>query len=95
MPQKKKARNSKQKLGVSFPLDSIVMVNWEDACGQSAWGDQKDFEALTPMPVCSVGFLFSKTKRHLTILQSQSSDSGFAAALCIPLNWIQSVRQVK
>jgi hypothetical protein len=72
----------------------IIEIEWVDSCGFGpSWEKKDSLEPLYPSSVRSTGFLVEKTRQHITIAQSISSDQ-LAGRLCIPNGCIKRVKKL-
>lgn len=78
-----------------FPLKKIVEVEWEDACGRSGWEDLSAYEAMSPMPCKTCGYLVRKTTDKITVALTQAEEDSANGSISIPLAWVKKVRYLK
>lgn len=79
----------------NFVLDSLVEVEWHDACGKSNWCDISEYEDHAPILCKTAGYLVSKTTDKITIALTQAENQDVNQAISIPAGWIRKIRTLK
>ena len=77
----------------------LVIVDWVDAVGRSAWFTLATVQEVVPSPVRSVGFLLREGKDDILIAASHSpgtanSEEVVSEVLTIPKDWVQKIQVV-
>lgn len=90
MTKQKKVKKVSRKL--DFPLNTIVLVEWEDACSLTGWDDENVYKEHTVMPVQSTGFLLKKDKHYTTLITNQAIDRSLNQGIAIPTAWVRHIR---
>ena len=74
---------------------SIVLVEWVDAAHEFGWMEGNQLIDEEPELTCfTVGWLLRKTKLHIKICQTYSSDN-HAQTIVIPKGMIRSIKVLK
>lgn len=70
----------------------LVIVSWLDAYGRSGWSPRPHFENNSGIPVVSVGWLFQRDKKGITLVSGLCSENDQGVALqFIPHGMIHKV----
>ncbi len=77
---------------VTFPITTLVQVDWQDAAGRSGWRDIEDYEDMTPVNCRSVGFLVKRNRKEVVIGLTQCEDDSLNQCIVIPVSWILKMR---
>ena len=81
---------------MSFKLDTIVEVEWNDANSRSSWSGLDVYLAHDVAKCRTVGYLLKKSKKSITLVMSQSEeDCDCNAAMSIPMPWVTKFRVVR
>ena len=72
----------------------IVEVEWLDSASTRGWTDLTAYTDSGLVTCRSVGYLLSKSKESIRVLQSQSNHGGTSEMLAIPRVCVQSIRTV-
>lgn len=73
----------------------IVLIEWVDAAHEFGWMDGNDLDDAEPDLVCfTVGWILKKTKLHVKVCQTYSSDN-HAQTIVIPAGMIRSITTLK
>lgn len=81
----------------SFPLLSMLEIEWVDSCSSKGWGSRdyhiKDF---AESHCRTVGYLIERSKTSMSLAQSISDDTkNLADVMSIPTVAIKKVRRLK
>jgi len=68
----------------------LAFVTWEDAYSHDDWVPIADARSHTPCIVQSVGWLVDESDRHITIIQSITSDEA-GSRITIPKVYIKNL----
>ena len=71
---------------------NVVYVEWRDASSSTGWQTPDKDETAS---ICSVGWLVNKTKKTITISNSQSKYGKFLDQLNIPRGWVKKYKILK
>ncbi len=69
----------------------IVQVRWEDSHSSGAWVEPEQV-ASWPIIIETVGYLFAKDKRTISIASSMSKTGDFSGVIKIPRSCIRKMR---
>lgn len=69
---------------VKFPKYPIVRVIWEDSFTKRGWDQPENYEEARGLFCISTGFLFKRTRRLLTIVQSCDEQGKVGESINIP-----------
>jgi hypothetical protein len=78
-----------------FPLKELVEVEWVDSAARGRWGSVEEYRKHDVVTCRTAGYLLSKTKRAVTIIQSQHTDDGLSDAMSIPTCAVLKLRRLK
>lgn len=72
----------------------LVLVEWEDACATNhGWQSRTHYHAETSLlKVRTVGHLFKKTSKYVTVVQSHDAGQNVDGAISIPRANIMRMR---
>lgn len=79
----------------TWPLRTIVEVDWTDSSSVGRWKSREEYLAYDPLMCRSVGYLLVKDKRKVTLLQSLAEHGDMADATVIPRACITRMRRLK
>lgn len=72
----------------------IVHVRWEDSHGSSGWVDRDDVDKW-PLVINTVGYLFAKDKKTLSVASSMSKNGEFSGVTKIPRSCVIKIKVLK
>lgn len=76
-------------------MPQLVLIKWDDAAHEFGWMDGNDIDKSEPDLACyTVGWLLRKTKLHVKVCQTYSSDN-YAQTIVIPAAMIRSITVLK
>ena len=80
-----------------WPLSRKVEVEWIDSCSTGRWASEEDYRQNAGISVCrSTGYLLSKDKREVILVQSMSNTTAnMADAIAIPTKAVVKVRKLR
>lgn len=78
-----------------YPLREIVEVEWVDSAARGRWGSVEEYQKHDVVMCRTAGYLLKKTKRAVTIIQSQHTDDGLCDAMAIPTKAVTRIRRLK
>ena len=80
---------------MKFPLSKLVEVEWINSCAMGKWRDKKEYENQEPITCRTAGYLLSKDKKRVIILQSQSNEGGMSDSMTIPRVCVKRMKHLK
>lgn len=79
---------------MSFPKLQRVEVEWQDAYGIARWDSLEEHKARTTAPIKSIGYLVTRDRDKITIVQSVGDSGSCADSLTIPKGWVVKVTKI-
>jgi hypothetical protein len=79
-------------------VGDIVILRWQDIIGHdSAWISREEVKEMKPLEMTSVGRVVSKTRHHITIAGTWSTDDPdtWGNCNCIPTGVVLEIRKVE
>ncbi len=75
----------------------LVMVEWHDATSTSTWKDEAEVNKIAPDLCVSVGWLFKKTSKFITIAASHSAEGDvcWSSVTTIPTAFAPKITELK
>jgi len=73
----------------------IVLIKWIDTTESKDWQDVEEAEKLEPLHCVSVGHLLKKTRWHITICISLTSDGGAGGTWAISRRCVESIEELQ
>ena len=95
MPRKRRKRIAAE-LSPEIPYPK-VRVEWIDCVSDSGWATDKEFDKMRLARPVNEGWLFDKTKDHITLFASFDKDVAcyfFGDRTMIPRQWVKKIQKL-
>lgn len=74
----------------------VVEVEWIDSTFTSGWRETSEYERIPMGPLTSTGYLLSKDKHSIRLVQSMSAPAEcVAGVIAIPMGCVTNIRTVR
>lgn len=74
----------------------FVEVTWDDACNSAAWKSVEEAEEWHgPVECSTVGYLFKRDKKGITLAMSLSKAGGVGGLWHVPAGMVMKVRRLR
>jgi hypothetical protein len=70
----------------------VVEVEWDDSCSGGGWSTADQYAKRDVLPACSVGYLLSRDRTRIIIVQSQAENGDVNDCITIPRGMVKQIR---